>query len=426
MTGSQRWVVVAAAPPRRPWFRDVASWSTNGLLPVDVVKCLSAPEIAARLDGGRAYSAVVLAEDLPGLDRDLVSACAAAGCAVIVVGDLPHRAAHLGATASLPAQFDAPMLAATLHEHASPVQDVPAALLDPTRAAPLPLGGRLIAVLGPAGCGASTIAAALARGLHAPGTDVVLADLALHADQALLHLATDVVPAVTELVDAARSGPLTEVEVHGCLQTPPNAPYRLLVGLRRHRDWAALRPAATDAAIDALRQTHAWVVADVDADLEGVDTCGSHDVEDRNHLARRAATVADLAVVVVRAEIRSLRRLATLAEDLAACNATRPLLPVVNGAPRHPRRRAEVHRAITDLIDPAIPVAPTAFIPYRRQMARLAHDGLVGACPPVPTTIAGAAIAAIEHLPFGRHQHDEAPARITPGTLGTWFEEAAG
>ena len=66
-----------------------------------------------------------------------------------------------------------------------------------------PGAGRLVAVTGAGGVGRSTLAMALAAGLAADPRDrglVVLADLALHAHQALLHDAGDVVPG------AARAG----------------------------------------------------------------------------------------------------------------------------------------------------------------------------------------------------------------------------
>src|SRR5205085_729703 len=76
-------------------------------------------------------------------------------------------------------------------------------------AAPGPWRGRLIAVTGPGGTGASVAAIALAQGLGSDvryGGLVLLADLALNADQAMLHDARDVVPGVQELVEAHRNG----------------------------------------------------------------------------------------------------------------------------------------------------------------------------------------------------------------------------
>ena len=71
---------------------------------------------------------------------------------------------------------------------------------------------------GPGGVGRSTLAMALAAGLAADPRDaglVVLADLALHAQQALLHDAGDV-PGVVELVDAYRGTALDAAEGGAC------------------------------------------------------------------------------------------------------------------------------------------------------------------------------------------------------------------
>ena len=68
------------------------------------------------------------------------------------------------------------------------------------------------------GTGRSTVATALAQGLAGDPRNldlVCLADLALHADQAMLHGATDVVPGVVELVEAHRTGAPSIDDVRG-------------------------------------------------------------------------------------------------------------------------------------------------------------------------------------------------------------------
>src|SRR4029453_8698916 len=161
--------------------------------------------------------------------------------------------------------------------------------------------GRLVAVTGAGGVGRSTLAMALAAGLAADPRDrglVALADLALHGHQALLHDAGDVVPGLLELVEAHRASALPPPQVRALCFGVPERGYDVLLGLRRHRDWTALRPRAVDAALDALRGAYRSVVADVDADVEGEDQCGSVEVEDRNVLARHTLRDADLVPVV--------------------------------------------------------------------------------------------------------------------------------
>ena len=72
------------------------------------------------------------------------------------------------------------------------------------------LRGRVIAVTGPGGTGASTVAMSAAQAVSTgvggqPG-NVVLADLCLRAEQGMLHDSQSVAPGLQELVDAHRSG----------------------------------------------------------------------------------------------------------------------------------------------------------------------------------------------------------------------------
>ena len=154
---------------------------------------------------------------------------------------------------------------------------------------------------GSGGVGRSTLAMALAAGLAADPRDaglVVLADLALHAQQALLHDAGDVVPGVVELAEAYRGTALDAAEVRSVCFSVPGRGYDLLLGLRRHRDWTALRPRALAVALDGLRRAYRVVVSDVDPDVEGEAECGSLDVEDRNLLARTVLRDAEIVLVV--------------------------------------------------------------------------------------------------------------------------------
>src|SRR3546814_2814274 len=70
----------------------------------------------------------------------------------------------------------------------------------------------------------------------------------------MLHAARDVVPGVAELVEAHRSGSPGPHEVRDLTWEVGARGYRLLLGLRRHRDWTAIRPRAFDAALDGLRR----------------------------------------------------------------------------------------------------------------------------------------------------------------------------
>src|SRR3546814_14990202 len=102
----------------------------------------------------------------------------------------------------------------------------------------------------------------------------------------MLHAARDVVPGVAELVEAHRSGSPGPHEVRDLTWEVGERGYRLLLGLRRHRDWTAIRPRAFDAALDGLRRGCRTVVAAIDDDLAGVAASGSLALDDRSEAGR--------------------------------------------------------------------------------------------------------------------------------------------
>ncbi|MGZ4730486.1 MAG: hypothetical protein ACXWB2_22445, partial [Acidimicrobiales bacterium] len=263
---TDRYRLLGLAQPRAAWFRDVSRWATSAALPIEFVKCVAVDELQARLQSGRAFSAVLVDGGLAGLDRDLIDAAREAGAAVLVVGDGHARRdwAALGVDVVLPDRLDRSLLLAALVESAQPLRGPEIAPGSTPAPAPSGWRGRLVAVTGPAGGGSSTIAMALTQGLAAPAGQagmVLLADLALHADQALLHDAGDVVPGVQELADAHRNGTPTVDDVRRLTFQVEGSGYHLLLGLRRHRDWTALRPRAVEAGLDSLQRAFRQVVA---------------------------------------------------------------------------------------------------------------------------------------------------------------------
>jgi hypothetical protein len=291
--------------------------------------------------------------------------------------------------------------------------------------------GALVAVTGVAGAGASTLAAALAQGL---GDDprnagmVVLADLALHADQAVLHDAGDVAPGLPELVDAHRMGQPSIDDVRGLTFAVTDRGYALLLGLRRHRDWAGLRPRSLEASLASLRRAYRVVVADVEGDLEGEDQCGSVDVEDRNLLARTAVAAAAVVVVVGHGGPKGVHATVRLLGDVLEHGvAPARVVTVVNRAPRGPRQRAELTRAIAELgrsLPGGSKLASPVFVPERRRIDDLVRDGhrLPAAC---CTAITAAVAATLTDEPPATDAvvvDAEEPVAIAPGSLGSWSD----
>ncbi|HVM67583.1 MAG TPA: hypothetical protein VMU14_22105, partial [Acidimicrobiales bacterium] len=253
--GSSRYVLLGLAPPRAEWFRTVGQWANAGIVPAEFVKCLSAEEVRARLAGGRPFSALLVDGAVAALDRDFIEYVKDAGCAVLVVDEAKRGRdwVAVGAVATLAPLFDRKELLDALDTYVSritradraPTLDEPA--VDARWRAPL------IAVTGPGGTGASTVATSLAQGLAADvrtGASVLLADFRHRAELAMLHDAHEVAPGVQELVEACRSARPTSDDVRALTFAVAERGYHLMLGLRRPQEWPAVRPRAFAVALD--------------------------------------------------------------------------------------------------------------------------------------------------------------------------------
>lgn len=442
---TERHVLLVVARARADWSAGVARWSASAVLPVEVVRCVSLDEAVARLRSGRPHSALLVDAGLAGLDRDLVDTARRAGCATLVVDDGRARdLATLGADALLRAPFSRDELLRALDVHARPVAPGHAEVVPGPRGVPARTG-HLVAVTGPGGTGASTAAIALAQGLagtvaprrrrtpRPPAGDVLLADLCRRADQAVLHDARDLVPGLRELVEAHRTVTPDPAVLRRDTFEVVERGYRLLLGLRRPHHWAALQPRAVDATLDGLLAAFEVVVADVDPDVEGEDTTGSYDVEERHHLARTTLTRADVAMVVGEPSLKGTHALVRLVTELVAAGVDPArLLLVLTRVPRQPRVRAEVVRALADLLGAALGGAATAIasplgLPTRPVDAALRDGTLLPS--PLPERLA----AAVRSLLAPATSTSGAPGRpgaqvstaegrarpLVPGELGT-------
>lgn len=441
MSGRLSVLVVAGA--RSGWSAAVARWAAGAVLPIDVVRCVSPGEVHARLDGGRAWSALLADATLPGVDRDLVGAATRAGCPVLLVdADASHDHAALGAAATIGAPFSRDELLEALAAHARPVAPgrtdaVPAHRDD----APEDLGP-LVAVLGPGGTGTSTTAVALAQGLadptsrgaggrrrrggdHVrPARDVLLVDLCRRGDQAVLHDTRTLAPGLREVVEAHRTRTPEPAELRDQAHLVEGRDYHLLLGLRRPSHWTALPTRGVDAALDGLRASFEVVVADCDPDVEGEDTTGSFDVEERHHLTR--AAVGSAAVVVLTFDPSTLGcakavRLVTELLDLGV--APERLLPACVRAPRSPRARAEVATTLADLLGGAVGPAAGRLPPPLGVPDRPVDTAIRDAVPlpaPLPHKLASAVTALLGRTPTADPADVPVavPVPVVPGELG--------
>jgi hypothetical protein len=431
----ERFVLLGLARAQAPWYTALARGATSAALPIDLVKSVSAEELRARLRSGRSFSALLIDASLPACDRDLVELAHAHGCAVVVVTDAtaPSRPwLELGASAVLPVEFGRDDLLDTLRAVAQPIARADEARVAEPVGVPLPRRwrGRVVAVTGAPGTGRSTLAMALAAGLADDPRDrglVVLADLSLYAQQGLLHDAGDVVPSLLELVDGYRNAVLGPDQVRSSCFSVAGSGYDLLLGLRQHRDWTALRAPAFRLALDGLRRAYRTVVADVDGDVEGESETGSIDVEDRNMLARITLGEADVVLVVgvaglpgIHAHLRVLRDVLNLGVPAER------VVPVVNRAPRSPRSRAEIGHALVHLLRTThlrgTLGANPLFVSERRRLDDVVRDG--GRLPTaVVQPVASAVRALLQRSRAPATDAGEAlaePVAIKPGSLPTW------
>lgn len=426
---SDRYVLLGLAPPRAPWFDAVAQWTTSAAIAAEFTKCVSAEEVRARLASGRPFSALVVDASTPALDRDLVEAARSRAVPVIVVvtgREPPFWAEDLGCAAVLPAGFSRDDLVEVLAAHCAPVgraTALPPLLDDPV--API-WQAPLLAVCGPGGTGASVVAMALAQGLAADpryARRVLLADLALRADQAMLHDGRNLGPGIQEVVEAHRLARPAPDEIARMTFEVPRRGYRLLLGLRQAEAWSALRPRAVDAAITGLRRSFQVVVADVTGDVEGEAESGSVEVEERNHLARAAVKSATVTVAVGAPGLKGVHSLSRLVRDLVRAGvAPGRLVAAVNRSPRHPRARSEVARGLASLLEASgmdLALAAPVHLPERKledvlrdadPLPAALVDPITRAVQMVADRVADSAPPAVE------------PERIVPGSLSSWSD----
>lgn len=424
--GAERYVILGLAQARSGWFRLVAQWANSGTIPAEFVKCVSGEEMRARLASGRPFSAVLVDAALPALDRDLVDAARAAGCVTIAVDDRRGTCDWdaLGVVAVLPDFFDPKALLDVLSMHAAMIGR---GELLPGDATPDPgpaWRGKVATVCGPGGTGVSTVAVALAQGLADDarhGRLVLLADLALHAEQAMLHDARDVVPGVQELVDAHRSRRVPLEEVRSLAFDVHERGYQLLLGLRQARSWTAIRPRAFEAAFESLRAAYRVVVCDADADLEGEEQGGSIEVEERHVMSRTAALRADVVFAVGLAGMKGLHALVRVLNELRSVGvAPDRVIPVINRAPKGGRARSEITATLAALTAAGGgPFAPPVFLPDRRVEEPLV-DG-IRLSSTLSQPLRGAFAAIVEHGPqLAPAAGGDEPQLVRPGSLGSW------
>ena len=289
--------------------------------------------------------------------------------------------------------------------------------------------GALVAVTGAGGAGISTIAAALAR---ASATTRATPDGRARRPGARRRPgACCTTPATWCPASPSWSMPTGWGSRRSTRSVPspsmsPARGYRLLLGLRRHRDWATLRPRAVAAAIDGLRRAFRSSSPTSTPDLEG---------EDAVRLGRRRGPQRPGAHSPVHC-IRCRRGRAAGTEGHApdAWRHHRPPRARCRTAPRPDRGQpGAAWTACPGRDHPGLRraqwgpprgarLASPIFVPERRQLDGLVNDGHrlpAPFCRTITTAVAGLLAVAGTQQPAARTLE---PVPVSPGSLPTWTD----
>jgi hypothetical protein len=130
-----------------------------------------------------------------------------------------------------------------------------------------------------------------------------------------------------------------------------------------------------------------------------------------------ATSQADAVVVVGSATVKGVRAIARTTKRLRllGVEATR-IIVAINRAPRSPRIRSEVSRAIAALCDE--PALRNPLFILDRKRIELCHRDAIALPDAFCSPIARVVTHAIEQLP-PRHRDAAKPAAVVPGSLGT-------
>ena len=261
---AERYVVLGVAQVRSPWFREVARWATSAMLPDRVRQGdVASRRCASGCGPGAATPPCSSTTRSPGVDRDLVELAREGGCAVLVVDSGPGDRGS--GVSSAPRRCSRPRFGR------DELLQVLAAGRDPDRPdhrrprrrttdAPTPPGfrGRLVAVTGAGGHRAlhRRRRARAGSGQRSPQPRPRVPGRPRAArrpgDAPRRHRRRARASSSWWRATAPeRRRSTTSAASPG---TSPSGGYHLLLGLRRHRDWTAVRPRAFAAGLDGLRR----------------------------------------------------------------------------------------------------------------------------------------------------------------------------
>lgn len=289
-----------------------------------VRRCVEVADVLAIAASGQAR-AVVIGDNLAGLDADIVTRIAAHGVVPIALTEPGSSwpSAHyfpvvLDATtdpATLARQIETAARAGVTHRPL--LHDTEATAPHPASSAQ-PLRGRVIAVWGPAGApGRSTVAVGIADEIARLEHHTLLIDADPYGGSlgAMLGL-LDESPGIAAACRAAAAGTLDSTSLaRTCLQVAPNL--RMLTGISRGDRWPELRPSGIEALLAQARALAAVTVVDCGFSIEEdeeltYDTLAPR----RNGATTTALQLADEVLLVIGCDPVSVARGIRAAQEL--------------------------------------------------------------------------------------------------------------
>lgn len=308
-------------------------------------------EVEAACRAGVARLCVLGAAD-PDLDARVIAALHGAGAFVLVVGGDAARSRQMGADAAVDsADVDGAVAALTAADSGDgPREGGRPAAPEPPVAAEAPPDpardgerGRIVAVWGTGGApGRSTVAVNLAAALAARGRSVVLVDADVEQPSLAVMVGADLeVSGVAALARYAARGVLG-ADLVARAQVPVGPGLDLVTGLGAPERWRELSGQAAVRILRAAAERSEVVVADLAAGVPW-DEAEAGFGGGRDDVVREVLAAADAVVVVGRADVVGLERLARAGRWLRDRPGAPPSIVAVNrvrasAAGAHPRR----------------------------------------------------------------------------------------
>jgi hypothetical protein len=191
---------------------------------------------------------------------------------------------------------------------------------------------------------------ALAQGLAEGEETVGLLDGARRAQLAMYHDVGDVVPGLTELLDAQHGGVLDPDEVRDLLFDLPERGYQLLLGQCRPQEAVRHGALALAAALDALGRSYDLVVVDHDPDVDLGPGGALGALRDRHAVALHLLATAEIEVVVALTGTKGAHDAARRVDELIEAGLPPDRLVVCcNRSPRAAPARSGFDRSVRAL-----------------------------------------------------------------------------